>query len=170
MLTVVIESEGDEEALTRTLAPLVTGSVAGVVREVIICDRSGNESMRQIADLTGCHYVSGEPLAKALAASRSDWILLLEPGARLLEGWTDAVIDHVNAHTRAARFTRSRRNEASSWWSWLKPTRRRLVDGLLIRRSEAVALAAGVTSSEQIARGVSPARLSAEILFRPSGA
>ena len=38
MLSVVIQTHNDEDALARTLASLVSASVDGVVREVIICD------------------------------------------------------------------------------------------------------------------------------------
>ena len=39
MLSVIIETKNDEEALARTLGSLVSAVVQGVVREVIVCDR-----------------------------------------------------------------------------------------------------------------------------------
>ncbi|MDP3898731.1 MAG: glycosyltransferase, partial [Mesorhizobium sp.] len=50
MLTVVIETRNEEEALARTLASLVGGSVEGVVREVMVHDRGSTDHTVLVAD------------------------------------------------------------------------------------------------------------------------
>lgn len=161
MLSVVIETQGDAEALTRTLASLVTGAVEGAVREVIVCDPSGEDMIREVADLTGCRYISRDGVTAGIAIARSDWIVMLEPGVRLLDGWVDAVADHINEATRAARFTRT--GTRRSLLQWLTAPRRVLREGLIIRRDEALALAGKAKDAESLAKCVSASRIAAGI-------
>ena len=50
MLSVVIATQDSERALLPTLAALVAGAVAGLVREVIIADASSRDATVTIAD------------------------------------------------------------------------------------------------------------------------
>ncbi len=87
MLTVVIETRNDEDALASTLGSLVSAAVEGVVREVLVHDRGSTDRTAAVIDHTGCTLVREGALASSLARARGDWILVLEPGARLLDGW-----------------------------------------------------------------------------------
>jgi hypothetical protein len=159
MLSVVIEADDDAEALVRTLASLVPGAVEGAVREVIICDAAHRAVIRDIADQTGCRYVGGAAAAKGLAGARSDWLLLLEPGSRLLEGWVDSVLDHVREAEQPARFTRTRQSRLSAFMR-LFSRERPLRDGLVVRRQQAVE----ASGTAALAPGTFARRLPAEIL------
>jgi glycosyltransferase involved in cell wall biosynthesis len=58
MLSVVIATHDSERALLPTLAALVAGAAAGVVREVIIADAGSRDATDAIADGAGCRAVS----------------------------------------------------------------------------------------------------------------
>lgn len=59
MLSVVIQTHNDEDSLARTLASLVSASVEGVVREVIVCDGGSTDRTHLVADHTGCQFIAG---------------------------------------------------------------------------------------------------------------
>ena len=54
MLSVVIATEGVEQTAVATLAALVPGAAAGVVREVLLVDRAGTGVIERVADVAGC--------------------------------------------------------------------------------------------------------------------
>ncbi|HEY7664974.1 MAG TPA: glycosyltransferase [Xanthobacteraceae bacterium] len=94
MLSVVIATHDSERALLPTLAALVQGAVAGVVREVIIADAGSQDATTAIADGAGCRVVSlraarGVRLKAAAAAARAPWLLFLAPGTVPDPAWID---------------------------------------------------------------------------------
>ena len=69
MLSVIIPTEGAEHPAVATLAALIPGAAAGVVREVLLVDRGGNGVIERVADVAGCRYLAFEgSRAAALAA------------------------------------------------------------------------------------------------------
>jgi len=67
MLSVVIATENAERNLVPTLAALVPGAMAGVVREVIVADAGSSDATAEIADSAGCRIdVLQAPLIEAL--------------------------------------------------------------------------------------------------------
>jgi hypothetical protein len=70
MLSVVIATEGVEQTVVATLAALVPGAASGVVREVLLVDRTD----------TG---------------ARSPWLMFLHAGAVLEQGWIDETAQFV---------------------------------------------------------------------------
>ena len=94
MISVVIPTEGAERPVVATLAALVPGAAAGIVRDVVLVDRTGSAAIEQVADIAGCDFLTFDgSRAAALAAgarqSRSPWLLFLRPGAVLEAGWID---------------------------------------------------------------------------------
>src|SRR6201989_194802 len=95
MLSVIIATEGLEQPAVATLAALVPGAAAGVIREVLLGDRSGSDVIERVADVAGCRFLpfSGSHAA-ALAAgarqARSPWLMVLHAGAVLDAGWIGA--------------------------------------------------------------------------------
>jgi glycosyltransferase involved in cell wall biosynthesis len=166
MLTVLIETRNDEEALARTLASLVGGAVEGVVREVIVCDRGSTDQTHYVAEHAGCHYLATGGIAAGIGQAKGDWLLLLEPGARLADGWVDDVVQHTAKLTTAARFSRARRDRAP-FLSRVFMSGRALADGLLITKRQAAVLSQNAKDAEAIARGLATRRLVAEILVAP---
>ena len=136
MISVVIDvREGEEERLARTLASLVPATVEGAVREAVVI---GAGEAVKVADHAGCR-VAGS-LAEAVETTRCDWLLFLEPGARLLGGWSEAALSHMSGKAGPARFSRERSAKVTLAQR-LRP--RLLSRGLLIAREEARRLLKG---------------------------
>ena len=92
MLSVIIATLDSERALVRTLAALVPGSMAGLVREVIVADGGSRDETEVVADVAGCNFIRTEaPLARRLnsaaAAARAHWLLFLQPGTVPEPAW-----------------------------------------------------------------------------------
>jgi glycosyltransferase involved in cell wall biosynthesis len=110
MLSVVIATNDSERALVATLAALVPGATAGVVREVIVADGCSHDETEQVADIAGCRFFSsaeplGSRLAAAAARTRSEWLMFLAPGIVPQPGWIDDTIAFVRQdQARAAVF------------------------------------------------------------------
>jgi glycosyltransferase involved in cell wall biosynthesis len=166
MLSVLIETRNDEEGLARTLASLVGGAVEGLVREVIVCDAGSTDQTHYVAEHAGCHYLAQGGIAAGIKLAKGDWLLLLEPGARLAEGWIAEVGAHIARQTMAARFSRSR-STRTPFLARVLSRNRALADGLLISVRQASALAKSAGSAEALARGLATKRLEAEILVAP---
>ena len=165
MLSVLIETRNDEEGLARTLGSLIGGAVEGVVRDVIVCDTGSTDQTHRVAEHAGCQYVTGG-IAVGIRQAKGDWLLLLEPGARLVEGWIDAVVAHTARQTMAARFSRAR-GSRTPFLARIFSGNRALADGLVIRKHQAAAAAKSGGSAEAIARGLATKRLDAEIWVAP---
>ena len=100
MLSVIIPTEGVEQPAVATLAALVPGAAAGVIREVLLVDRSGNGVIERVADVSGCRFLRFEGShAAALAAgarqARSPWLMFLHAGAVLDSGWIDETTQFI---------------------------------------------------------------------------
>ena len=110
MLSVVIPTHDSERALLPTLAALVPGAVAGIVREVIIADAGSGDATKQIADTAGCRVLTlpggrGARLRAAADVARGSWFLFLQPGLVPAPGWIDEVERFIetNEHCDPAR-------------------------------------------------------------------
>ena len=111
MLSVIIPTEGVEQPAVATLAALVPGAAAGVVREVLLVDRAGTGVIERVADVAGCRFLPFQgTLAAALAAgarqARSPWLMFLHAGAVLDSGWieeTAQFIERVSTSGKPAR-------------------------------------------------------------------
>jgi hypothetical protein len=94
MLSVIIPTDGVEQTAVATLSALVPGAASGIVREVLLVDRSDTGVIERVADVAGCRFLRFEGTrAAALAAgarqSRSPWLMFLRPGAVLDAGWIE---------------------------------------------------------------------------------
>jgi hypothetical protein len=126
MLSVIIPTEGVEQPAVATLAALVPGAAAGVVREVLLVDRSGSGVIERVADVAGCRFLpfSGSHAA-ALAAgarqARSPWLMFLHAGAVLDAGWIDETAQFIqrvstSGKPRAGVFRYARSPYGESRW------------------------------------------------------
>jgi hypothetical protein len=108
MLSVIIPTEGVEQTAVATLAALVPGAAAGVVREVLLVDRSDSDTIARVADVAGCRFPAFKGTrAAALAAgarqARGPWLMFLHAGAVLDSGWieeTAQFVERVSAGDR----------------------------------------------------------------------
>lgn len=163
MLSVLIETLNDEEGLARTLASLVSAVVEGVVRDVIVCDLGSGDQTRYVAEQSGCNFVATGGIAAGIASAKGDWLLILEPGARPLDGWTDAALVHFNASTMPARLSRAR-SERLPFLARVFSANRPLAYGLIITKRQALALAKHAANAEALGRGLAMKTLPGEIL------
>jgi glycosyltransferase involved in cell wall biosynthesis len=116
LISVIIPTRDSERVLVPTLAALVAGSVAGLVRDVVLADGGSRDDTEAIADAAGCALLRGpaDPgarLRSAAAWARGSWLLFLEAGGVLDEGWPREVRAFVDgaertgaAERRAATF------------------------------------------------------------------
>jgi hypothetical protein len=100
MLSVIIPAEGAEHPVVATLAALIPGAAAGVVREVLLVDRGDSGVIERVADVAGCRFLAFEgPRAAGLAAgarqARSPWLMFLHAGAVLDHGWIDETVQFI---------------------------------------------------------------------------
>jgi hypothetical protein len=124
MLSVIIATDGVERPTVATLAPLVPGAAAGVIREVLLVDRGENGVIERVADVSGCRFLRfGGTRSAALAAgakqARSPWLMFLRPGAVLDSGWIEETTQFMQAvalsgRPRAAIFRYARSHYAEA--------------------------------------------------------
>ncbi|WP_439572240.1 glycosyltransferase [Phreatobacter sp.] len=93
MISVIIPTLNDERRLVPTLAALVAGAADGLVVEAIVADGGSTDDTAAVADMAGCRMIEGPAdtgprLARAAAMARAPWLMFVEPGTVLDEGWT----------------------------------------------------------------------------------
>jgi hypothetical protein len=108
MFSIIIATHDSERALVPTLAALVPGATAGIVREVIVADAGSRDQTEAVADIAGCRFfASGEPRGARLKAaaeqSRGDWLMFLVPGAVPGITWFDEAIAFAERTADAPR-------------------------------------------------------------------
>jgi hypothetical protein len=108
MLSVIIPTEGLEQPAVATLAALVPGAAAGIIREVLLVDRAGSSVIERVADVAGCRFLASEGTrAAALAAgakqARSPWLMFLHAGAVLDSGWIEETTQFINGVADSGR-------------------------------------------------------------------
>ncbi|KXF78417.1 glycosyl transferase family 2 [Paramesorhizobium deserti] len=163
MVSVIIETKNAEEALARTLAGLVNAAVEGLVRDVVIVDHGSSDHTREVADAAGCSFLENGSLLDGVRLARGEWLLLLEPGSRLLEGWSESARNHIEALPGPARFSRSSINRPR-FLARVFGTNNPMSDGLLMSKRQAMALLKPGHGAGDLARGIATRRLKAEIV------
>lgn len=156
MISVILQTDGSSEAVARSFVPLVSGAMEGVVREVIIWspDEAASDDLHLLCDGAGARLIEGKSSKDVLAAARSDWLLLLEPGAILWGDWHGGVLLHINKMKQAGHFQLSSQTHHAPWW-------RRILGGhthnAALRRGclipKAMAVTAAKSSLQSIANG-----------------
>src|SRR2546430_2913211 len=108
MLSIIIPTEGVEQPAVATLAALVPGAAAGVVREVLLVDRADTGVIERVADVAGCRFLRFEgSRAAAVAAgarqARSPWLMFLHAGAVLDSGWIEETTQFIQGVSVSGR-------------------------------------------------------------------
>jgi glycosyltransferase involved in cell wall biosynthesis len=141
MFSVIVATHDSERALVPTLAALVPGATAGIVREVIVADGGSRDETEQVAEIAGCRFLSSaEPLGarlKAAAATvRGEWLMFLRPGMVPGSTWIDETVAFVQRGTdqRAATFALEI-NGVVAWLSRAFAALPRAEQGLILRKS-----------------------------------
>ena len=108
MFSIIIATHDSERALVPTLAALVPGATAGIVREVIVADGGSTDETEQVTEVAGCDFRrSSEPLGvrlkAAAATARANWLMFLWPGVALAPGWIEDVVAFMEETDRRDR-------------------------------------------------------------------
>jgi glycosyltransferase involved in cell wall biosynthesis len=112
LISVVIPTLDSERAIVPTLAALVSGAAAGILRDVVLADGGSRDDTEAVADAAGCIFVKSDPdlgsrlRAGAHATTRGEWLLFLDPGGMLEEGWTREVRKFLDTIGRAGHADR----------------------------------------------------------------
>ena len=165
MLSAIVLAKGDERGVVATLAALVPGAAAGLIRDVLLVDRDGGESMARVADVSGCQLFvrqgsDGMLLREAAKEARSNWLLFLRAGAILEGSWIDEIAQFMESaavapKARAAVFRYARSPHSDVRVSDALKTARRILlgptadQGLLISRAHYDALGGHSQASER---------------------
>ena len=128
MLSVIIPTHESERALVPTLACLVPGATAGLIREVILADAGSHDETAKVGDVAGCNFLPlpgppGARLAAAASKARSPWLMFVRPGILLDDEWVgDAtrLIEHCGRPRgrvqRGFRVTRRAARSSRTCW------------------------------------------------------
>src|SRR5882724_7651110 len=108
MLSVIIPTEGVERTAVATLAALVPGPAAGVIREVLLVDRTNTDVIERVAEVAGCGFMRFEgtrvaALAAGARQARSPWLMFLHPGAVLDSGWIEESSQFIQTVSTSGR-------------------------------------------------------------------
>lgn len=127
MLSVIIPTDGVEQPAVATLAALVPGAAAGVIREVLLVDRAATAVIERVADVAGCRYLAFEgsraaALAAGAAQAHAPWLMFIHAGAVLDSGWIEETTQFVQTvsgsdRPRAGIFRYARSPYAETGWA-----------------------------------------------------
>jgi hypothetical protein len=100
MLTVIVETGEASERLPAVLAQLTSAAVDGLVREVLISGGAPPELLGVLREETGAELAAD--LGAAIAAARSDRLLVLPAALRLRPDWLETLGRHLRGGGRDA--------------------------------------------------------------------
>jgi len=95
MLSVIVETGDAGDRLPALLAALTSAAVDGLVREVLIAGGGPPELLEVLRDETGADLAAD--LASAIAAARSERLLVAPAAIRLRPGWLEALGRHLRS-------------------------------------------------------------------------
>ncbi|WP_157961384.1 glycosyltransferase family 2 protein [Microvirga flavescens] len=89
MITVLVRVKHGPEALAVTLSALVPAVAAGLVGDAVILADRPDDRIAQVADAAGAELVvtAVEPWREGARLARRDWLLCLDDGDILADGW-----------------------------------------------------------------------------------
>lgn len=95
-LSVVIPTLNAADALPATLASLMEGVEAGLIRELVISDGGSTDATLKIASEAGARVIEGAPsrggqLRRGAEAAEGAWLLFLHADTQLPAGWAECI-------------------------------------------------------------------------------
>jgi hypothetical protein len=141
MITALVRAEHSAEALAVTLSALVSAVAEGLVGDAIVLSAQPNGDAMLIADALGAHFAQLEdgddPWRKGASYARGDWVLCLDAGDVLSEGWIRAMERFIALSPPERRIGRFPRR-ASTWMESMSLQWRGLVAGGVVRAGDVV--------------------------------
>lgn len=115
-ISIIIPTLNAAPQLPDTLARVMEGLNAGIVRELVISDGSSDDDIETLAGEVGACFLSGPAgrggqLGRGAIAAQGSWLLFLHADTWLPEGWSDAVLAHIQTEQTALAFSLSFRND-----------------------------------------------------------
>jgi hypothetical protein len=136
MISVVIRANHGIEALAATLRVLIPGVVDGIVGDAVVLAARSDDGLAGLVDGVGATLVIDEELSWAGGAqmARREWVLCLEAGDVLGEGWMGALDRFVALSPPESGLGRLRR--LGAWRARLRAlvAARQVQAGDLVRR------------------------------------
>ena len=126
MLSAVIATNDSASALVPTLACLVPGVTAGILRDVTVADAGSNDETSEVADIAGCRLIVapgplGARLKAAAHSGRGPWLLFLRAGVVLENSWVAETLRFI-AHADASPDARAAVFRADVAGGGMRPT------------------------------------------------
>ncbi len=122
-ISVVIPTWNAAADLPETLAALMPGLTAGMIREVVVTDGGSTDGTRRIAEAAGAVWVEGPPgrggqLMRGVAAAQAPWIFVLHADTHLAGPWARSFTAHIVQYPEGAGYfaLRFRATGAWPWW------------------------------------------------------
>lgn len=160
MISVVFQVDSSGDAIARSLVPLVSGSIDGLVKKVIILAKEPGEAnlqdLQRLCDYSGAELLTGAACDQWPDHLKGNWVLMLEPGAILMDDWSNGIIDHINQQRQPARFPLYDPNAHLPFWQRLLNRRGKetaLKRGCLISRQSLQAIHRPNQTLEAMTRG-----------------
>ncbi|MGR3468093.1 MAG: TIGR04283 family arsenosugar biosynthesis glycosyltransferase [Shimia sp.] len=121
-ISVVIPTLNAGAALPLTLACLMEGVEAGLVREVVVSDGGSRDDTRAVAEGVGAVWVSGPPsrggqIGRGVARAEGAWLLILHADSHLTPGWAEVVGAHLATEDAACFRLRFRAEGLGARWT-----------------------------------------------------
>ncbi|WP_193140481.1 TIGR04283 family arsenosugar biosynthesis glycosyltransferase [Meridianimarinicoccus sp. MJW13] len=101
-ISVVIPTLNAADQLPDTLRHLMPGLGEGLIRELVITDGGSTDATQRLAAEAGTIWLDGPAgrggqLRRGVAAASGDWLLVLHADTHLGDGWTQAVVAHLES-------------------------------------------------------------------------
>jgi hypothetical protein len=145
VLSAIVRSTSSPGALAFTLAGLVPAVAEGLLSHAVVLAPAVHPDIERIADATGASLVvaAADAWPVAAKAARGGWVLLLDAGETLDDGWIMAVERHLMTQNppdlQPAHLPLRGRFGAVSTWIDRVRRGRRIGPGLLAPRAAVVA-------------------------------